>query len=224
MKVTPKQLKLLQFITKFQEKKGYAPSQKEIAEHFGFSSLGTVQNYLKRLEAQGHLSKSWNGKRDLKVRDIKSVPAPQPQFQPAHEGVPSLSFPLVGRVAAGHPIEAIDQNKNLNILDLVFRGDPQKDDVVALKVQGDSMKDEGILDGDYVLIRRLKGAAARNGDVVVALWNNEATLKRYYLKGSRIELHPANGNYKPILISAEEAEAGDFRVEGILTAVIRSVG
>lgn len=198
--LTPKQKLILDFILKSTEKNGYAPSQNEIAEHFGFSSLGTVQNYLVRLQRQGVLSKTWNGKRTLQAL----TPPPN------EEG---LELPLLGRVAAGKPIEAITVGETIEIPPMMKTGG----DLFALKVQGQSMIEDGILDGDYVVIR--KQATAVNGQTVVATLNNEATIKRFYKKNPQIELHPANSQMKPIIVS--ESEKSQFRIEGVLVGVIR---
>ena len=220
--LTPKQKLILDFITEFRGKHGYAPSQHEIAKHFGYSSLGTVQNYLVRLERQGALTKTWNARRSTQV-----VPPPQPlassaidmmsyapgsNFYKEHRAV---SLPLVGRVAAGRPIEAIAAQETVDVPTAMIKG---KADFV-LKVVGDSMIEDGILDGDYVVIK--KQPRAENGQTVVALINNEATIKRYQRKSSRIELHPANPKYKPIIVEANTPDAETFKIEGVLMGVIR---
>ncbi|MEW6058220.1 MAG: transcriptional repressor LexA [Bdellovibrionota bacterium] len=206
--LTPKQKEVLDFITAFRSEWGYAPSQQEIAKHFGFKSLGTVQNYLVRLERQGVLQKTWNARRGMQV-----LSSSQPQPQTFSETVP---LPLLGRVAAGYPIEAIAQQEILEVPSSMLKGGNN----FALKVNGNSMIEEGILDGDYVIIK--KQSVARNGQTVVALLRNEVTIKKYYLHGSKIELHPANPEYKPLVIeSASELE--DFRIEGVLVGVIRYV-
>lgn len=200
-KLTPKQKNVLDFILKSTEEKGYAPSQHEIAKHFGFNSLGTVQNYLVRLQRQGVLSKTWNGKRTLQALTIP----------PTSE---SLELPLLGKVAAGRPIESVTVGETIEIPPMM-RG--TGGNMFALKVQGQSMIEDGILDGDYVVIRKQDTAA--NGQTVVAMLNNEATIKRFYKKGSQIELHPANSQMKPIIVS--EDERAQFRIEGVLAGVIR---
>lgn len=205
--LTPKQKQLLEFIDAFREKHGYAPSQHEIARHFGFKSLGTVQNYLVRLERQGALKKVWNARRGTQVV------APQPQN---HTGL--VPLPLLGRVAAGRPIEAVTRDETVDVplamLPAAARGGTEH---FVLRVVGDSMIDDGILDGDAVVIR--KQAQAENGQTVVALINNEATIKRLQKKRDGIELHAANPKYKPIVVPADEAES--FRIEGVLAGVIR---
>lgn len=201
MGLTPKQKEILDYITTFNSKKGFAPSQHEIARHFGFKSLGTVQNYLVRLERQGALTKNWNERRGMKVV------TPQPISE-------AVLVPLLGRVAAGHPIEAIQSHETLEVPASMLNGP----DHFVLRVAGDSMIEDGILNGDYVVIR--KQATALNGQTVVALINNEATIKTYYRRGASIELHPANPAYAPIIVKPSH-EGIDFRIEGVLVGVIR---
>ncbi len=204
MQLTPKQKDMLRFITSFSEEKGYAPSQHEIAKHFGFSSLGTVQNYLVRLERQGALAKTWNGKRTL-----QALQAPPTSL------LEGLELPLLGRVAAGKPIEAITTHETLEVPRTMAPRAGQE--LFALRVFGQSMIDDGILDGDYVVIR--KQATAQNGQTVVAVLNNEATIKRFFKTQDHVELHPANAALKPLVLSS--AETRDFRIEGVLVGVIR---
>lgn len=200
--LTPKQKAVLDFIESYGEENGYAPSQQEIARHFGFASLGTVQNYLVRLERHGLLKKTWNARRG------SQVVRPQPPLE--HAAVP---IPLVGRVAAGRPIEAVQAEELIEVPRAMIKGaNPH----FVLKVVGDSMIEDGILDGDYVVIK--KQADATNGQTVVALINNEATIKRYYGRSRKVELHPANSKYKPIVV---DAETQDFKIEGVLMGVIR---
>ncbi|WP_305047023.1 transcriptional repressor LexA [Geoalkalibacter sp.] len=194
--LTPKQKALLDFIVSFTERSGYPPSQQEIADAFGFSSLGTVQNYLVRLEREGVLSKDWNAKRGLRVR---------------RESRPGLELPLAGMVAAGKPIEAVSNPDSIEVpASMLGSGEN-----FVLRVQGDSMVGDGILDGDYVVVR--KQPDAQSGQTVVALIRGEATVKRLVRKKGRIELHPANPAMQPLIIKDEE----DFRLEGVVVGVIR---
>jgi len=210
--LTPKQKQVLEFIEAFSQEHGYAPSQKEIAAHFGFSSLGTVQNYLVRLQEAEFLEKTWNGKRTLRT-NLSALKISRDANNFA-KGVASLEVPLLGKVAAGEPIESYIHNETISIpVDLFTH--KTKEQVYALKVQGDSMIDDGILDGDIVLIR--KTARAENGQKVVALIENEATIKTFHRKKDHIELHPANPRYKPILVKDHEG----FRIEGVFVGLIR---
>jgi repressor LexA len=194
--ITPKQKKILEFIRSHAEREGYPPSQQEIARAFGFRSLGTVQNYLVRLEREGLLSRQWNARRGMRV------------LRPEGRGV---ELPLAGTVAAGRPIEAVETPDTIEVpASMVGAGEN-----FVLRVQGDSMVGDGILDGDFVVVR--KQAAAENGQTVVALIRGEATVKRLQRKRGRIELHPANPAMQPIIVEGEES----FRIEGVVVGVIR---
>ncbi len=199
MGLTPKQKRILDFILEFSESKGYAPSQREIAEHFGFRSLGTVQNYMTRLQSSGYLEKEWNSKRGLKIKEQEKEQS-------------KASLPLLGKVAAGKPIEALFDNESIDVPDSWI--DARRESFI-LEVQGDSMIDDGILDGDFIVVQKQR--TAENGQSVVALLRNEATLKRYYKRVSHIELHSANAKYKPIIVRDKD----DFQIEGVLKGVLR---
>lgn len=194
--LTPKQRKILDFIENFITHEGCPPSQQEIATAFGFRSLGTVQNYLVRLERKGFLAKEWNARRGMRVL--------------GHKGN-GFELPLVGTVAAGKPIEAVETPDTIEVPSSML-GQGKN---FVLRVQGDSMVGDGILDGDFVVVR--KQANAESGQTVVALIKGEATVKRFYRKGNRIELHPANPAMTPILVEDEES----FRIEGVVVGVIR---
>ena len=155
--LTPKQKLVLDFIRSHIRDEGYAPSQREIAEAFGFRSLGTVQNYLVRLEKEGFLTREWNARRGLRV---------------SHTTDRGYDLPLAGTVAAGKPIEAIETPDTIE----VPRSMAGKGENFVLRVKGDSMIEDGILDGDFVIVR--KQETAHNGQTVVALMDGEATGKR----------------------------------------------
>ncbi len=246
MTLTPKQMQILAFIAEYQQEKGYAPTQAEIAKKFGFNSLGTVQNYLVRLKRQGLLTQDWNGKRALQLtrrgqvrrgrspgrgasgrpfRDELDLGAGGP-FQPGAEagkpqplGSPApLQLRLLGNVAAGQPIEAIEDDAAvLDLTTTVFRNIHQNH--FALRVKGDSMVEDGIFDGDFVVIRSQHTAA--NGEVVVAVVSGDATIKRFYRYDDRVELHPANAKYAPMVYRGDEARR--ILIKGILSTVIRTV-
>jgi repressor LexA len=159
MTLTPKQKKVLEFITTFSDEHGYSPSQAEIARHFGFKSLGTVQNYLVRLERNGLLQKTMNAQRSMKV-----VSQPHTEETVGVKAESIVALPLVGKVAAGHPIEAIENHETLDVpADMVRRPGEH----FVLRVSGDSMIEDGILEGDYVVIR--KQGNANNGQTVVGV-------------------------------------------------------
>lgn len=194
--MTPKQKQVLEFIESYADRESYPPSQAEIARAFGFRSLGTVQHYIVQLEREGLLAKEWNARRGLRVLRAEKK---------------GCELPLAGAVAAGKPIEAIETHDTIEVPSyMVGTGEN-----FVLRVQGNSMVDDGILDGDYVVVR--KQSLADNGQIVVALMNNEATVKRFYRKGKRIELHPANPAMLPIFVKGEES----FQIEGIVVGVIR---
>lgn len=225
--LTPKQKLFLEFLQLFEAKNGYAPSQQEIATHFGFKSLGTVQDYLKRLEEVGALKKTWNARRstELMPKAAAQISATATTTNPhelsaqARSPLPlpvSFSIPLLGRVAAGRPIEAASQaSRELEIPPTLIPTRFHKD-AYALEVRGDSMIEDGIFDGDFVVLK--KQSHAENGQTVVGLLNGgEATIKRYQKRGSRIELQAANPKYKPIIVEDDPA----FRIEGVLLALFR---
>lgn len=198
-RLTPKQKRVLEFVQGYSERHGCAPTQHEIAREFGFRSLGTVQNYLVRLESQGVLRRSWNAKRALEVIRPESV---------------GSTLPLLGWVAAGRPIEAVASDDELDVPpSMLGRGEH-----FVLRVRGDSMVEDAILDRDYLVVRRQ--ASADNGQTVVALVDGAATVKRLYRRGGEVELRPANGALEPILVR----EGQDFRVEGVIVGVIRRCG
>jgi repressor LexA len=195
--LTPKQKQILDFIEDYSAREDYPPSQQEIAHAFGFRSLGTVQNYLVRLEREGLLARDWNARRGMRVLR-RRIPA-------------GAVLPLAGTVAAGKPIEAIETPDTIEVPpSMVGPGEN-----FVLRVRGDSMIGDGILDGDYVVVRRQ--ATADNGQTVVALIGGEATVKIFHRKGRRIELRPANPTMIPIVIEDEES----FRIEGVVVGVIR---
>jgi repressor LexA len=193
--LTPKQKRFLDFVIEHTEREGYAPSQQEIAGALGFSSLGTVQNYLTRLEREGLVERDWNARRGIRVR----LP----------EGY-GYQLPLVGIVSAGKPIEAIETRDTVAVPPtMAHEGN------FVLRVEGQSMVEDGILDGDYVVVR--KQEYAERGQTVVAIMGNEATVKRFHRKGNHIELHPANAAMEPIIVRNDET----FRIEGVVVGVIR---
>ncbi|MBS1962725.1 MAG: transcriptional repressor LexA [Bdellovibrionales bacterium] len=267
--LTPKQKAVLDYIQGFSGENGYAPSQHEIAKHFGFKSLGTVQNYLIRLERHGFLRKAWNAKRGMEVlrdrqfeesgvplgssattpfstesgngrslipsladaRKKKQETAPPPLSTPSLLSDTSVALPVLGRVAAGLPIEYAEYDQTVEVpLSLFSRPSAPShrerfaENHYVLRVKGDSMIGDGILEGDYVVIE--KRASATPGETVVAMIGNEATIKRFYKKkipgGTQIELRAANPNYEPILIDSL-TETRDFRIEGVMVGLIRKL-
>ena len=199
MNLTKRQKEILDFIRSYRDEQGISPTQREIREKFQLSSFGTVQKHLKRLEEKGALSRQWN-----RSRGISPSPAANAQARSSRE------VALLGSVAAGRPIEPFPDNEAIEVPSSLLG----KGEHFVLRVRGDSMVDDGIRDGDYVVVSRRPNAT--NGQTVVALIRGEATLKRYYSEGARIRLQPANATMKPIM-----ADARDVVVQGVVTGLIR---
>lgn len=197
MKLTEKQKEFLGYISSYIDDWGRSPSFDEICSHFGFNSYNSVTTYLKILERKGYLRlPEKNRKRAIEVIS----PVETKRFE----------LPLLGKVAAGRPIEAVEDSNVIEVPpSMVGSGDH-----FVLVVAGDSMVDDGILDGDHVVIR--KQATAENGETVVALVENEATVKRYYRSGGKVELRPANENMQSFWF-----KKGDLRIEGKVVGVLR---
>jgi repressor LexA len=200
MPLTKRQKEILDYIDGFIADRGYAPSFEEIAESFGYSSLATVHEHLSNLERKGYIRKSYNESRSIEL------------VRPG-QGQPSLELPLLGAVAAGLPIEAIVDNESIAVPpDMVRR---RKDNYV-LRVEGNSMIEEQIRDGDYIVVQAQENA--EDGEMVVALVGGDAaTVKKLYREpGDRIRLQPANPS-----MSAIVADARDVRIQGVVVGVIR---
>ncbi len=196
--LTKRQRQILDFITEFTKVKGYAPSLREIGGHFKLSSPATIHAHVQSLKNKGFLKTSFN-----QARSIEIIPL-------AANWTASLELPLVGMITAGEPIEALEENETIAVA-ADFVTDTANSYV--LKVKGESMVEDGILDGDYVIVER--NPSPRNGDVVVALLNNAyATLKKFYRERKRIRLQPANAKMKPIYSS-------DPLIQGVVRGVIR---
>lgn len=200
MPLTKRQKEILDYIDGFIADQGYAPSFEEIAAHFGYASLATVHEHLSNLERKGYIRKSYNESRSIEL------------VAPGH-GAPTLELPLMGAVAAGLPIEAIPDTETVAVPpDMVRR---QKENYV-LRVEGNSMIEEQIRDGDYIVVQAQQNA--EDGEMVVALVGGEsATVKKLYREpGGRIRLQPANPTMEPILVDAR-----DVRIQGVVVGVIR---
>ncbi|HEX2094733.1 MAG TPA: transcriptional repressor LexA [Longimicrobiaceae bacterium] len=199
MALTKRQRQILDYVESFIEAYGYSPSFEEIAEHFGYSSLATVHEHLSNLEQKGLLRKNYNKSRSLEVvrADI---------------GVLAVELPLLGCVAAGLPIEAIPDEDTVSVPhDMVRSGNNY-----VLRVKGNSMVDEQIRDGDYIIVNSRQ--TAENGEMVVALINGDsATVKKFYReRDGRIRLQPANPTMQPMYFAADQVE-----IQGIVVGVIR---
>ena len=198
MKLTEKQKHFLGYLSDYIDEWGQSPSFDEICSHFGFSSYNTVTTYLKILEKKGYVRLP--GKKNLK-RAIEVIsPVETKRFE----------LPLLGKVAAGRPVEAIEDRNAIEVPPSMVRSG----DHFVLVVEGNSMVDDGILDGDYVVVR--KQVTAENGETIVALVENEATVKRYYRSGSKVELRPANESMRSFWF-----KRGNLRIEGKVVGVLR---
>lgn len=200
--VTPRQLEILRLIRDGRRQNGFSPTMQEIGDRLGLSKV-TVFEHVEALIAKGLLHRGSQHKaRSLRIADDFAFPDERP-----------TRIPLVGRVAAGQPIEAIEDRQVLDLEDIfAARGSGE---TFVLQVTGDSMIDEHIADGDYVICRR--GREVRNGETVVALLENgEATLKKFYRERGRIRLQPANPAFKPVY-------ARDVNIQGVVVGVVRKM-
>lgn len=238
-----KEKQVLEFIEDYLRQHGISPTYKEICSHFGFASFNSAQRYLKQLEAKKYIQLPWsNQKRAIQllqpasalqnsVQDLHrltepSVPANTlnkkrtPQVIPALLTHESFSIPLLGRVAAGVPLEALEHDEFIDVPASLVR---YADRTYALRVQGQSMIEDGILDGDLILVQRQ--TSANNGEIVVAVVDNEATVKRFYTHrgernphplGHTIELRPANSEMESMWF-----KPSDIQIRGIVVGLIR---
>jgi len=197
--LTERQRDILDFIRKFTKSRGVAPTHREICEAFGYSSYGTVYKHLTLLEKKGLIRRDSNQKRGVELVENDRQDSP---------GVREL--PLLGHIAAGLPLEVAQGDEMISVPHtLTSRGEN-----FVLKVRGDSMVDDGVLDGDFVIIEQR--ATASNGEMVVAMVAGEVTLKRFYKEGNRIRLQPANEHMAPIYARAE-----DVVIQGVVVGLMR---
>jgi repressor LexA len=201
--LTPKQKQILGFVEEFVKKNDYSPSYREIADHFGFSSVSTVAEHIENLKLKGYLATDDSSYRSLRVTGIEVDHESSALF--------SIAVPLMGAIQAGKPIEAIRTAETLEI-----PRDMMAKNVFALKVRGESMMDAGILDGDYVVVEPCTNP--KNGDIVVALIQKDnVTLKRFYREKDHIRLQPANKKFQPIRVKK-------VTIQGRVKGVIRKFG
>ena len=198
MKLTRRQKEVLSYISEYIDAWGKSPSFEEVCSHFGFSSYNTVSGYLDILEKKGYIRRPKEKNKKRAVEVISPVEARR------------FEFPLLGRVAAGAPIEAIE---DVDVVE-VPPSMANEGDCFVLQVKGVSMEEDGILDGDFVVVR--KQATAKNGEIVVALVGGGATVKRYYHRKNYVELRPSHGEMPSIRVQSE-----DFRIEGKVVGVMR---
>ena len=203
MAITRRQSELYDFLSRFVTENGYSPSYEEIKQGMGLSSLATVHKHVTNLEKKGLLTRDYN-----RSRSIDLLP-PKGKLKQSMSVNTGIVLPLRGTIAAGQPIQAIENPETISLADFV-----RSKEVFVLEVRGNSMQDEAILDGDYVLVESLK--TAHNGDIVVAVVDkDDATLKRFYREGDNIRLQPSNATMKPIVVPAASVEI-QGRVIGVL--------
>jgi repressor LexA len=198
MAITRRQKEVLDFLTNFVQQNGYSPSYEEIAQGLELSSLATVHKHISNLQTKGLLQRAHNRSRSIDVLPAKS---PKKSMD---------RLPLMGRIAAGQPVEAVETNESISLGDIIGNRE-----VFALEVRGESMRDEHIVSGDYVLVERTK--TAREGEIIVALVDGtDATLKRFYREGNMIRLQPSNAEMAPIF-----APAASVTIQGKVLGILR---
>jgi len=223
--LTQRQRDILDFISASIVERGFPPTLREIGEHFSIRSTNGVNDHLKALEKKGHLRRE-----DLKSRAMRPV-LPDGSGEvvplrrtPAGTGVMDIvsgddmaEIPILGRVAAGQPILAVEHATDTVRIDRVLIGGHRE--VFGLRIVGESMIEDGIFDGDYVFVK--KTAVARTGEIVVAMIEGEATVKRYFPEGDRIRFQPANQNMAPIIVRRADFKSVD--IIGIVVGVYRKL-
>ena len=196
--ITKRQKQVLDYITSYRKKRGYSPSLEEIRKHFKLASVSTAHFHIKKLEGLGLLEKQYNKPRSIDI----------------YENDKMVNIPLLGIIAAGQPIEAIQNKETIAVPQNKL---PRSGEFYALRVLGNSMIDENINDGDIVLVKQQ--SVAENGQKVVALIDNcEATLKKFYKERGHIRLQPANKTIEPIIIKKDK----DLTIQGIVVDVIKN--
>ena len=196
MNLTEKQQAVYAYLRQYIRRRGTSPTYDEIRQHFGFQSFQSVQKHLAQLERKGYIRIPERNR----SRMISLV----------EHGGATVVLPLAGVVAAGSPIEAVEQLETVDVPEEMLGSG----EYFALKVRGRSMVDEGIMDGDTIVVR--KQSTAANGQTVVALVNGDATVKKYYRIKDSVELRPANASMRPIFV-----REGDFAIQGVVVGLLR---
>ncbi len=197
--LTKRQREILDYLSEFIQQHGYAPSLEEIGRRFTLSSLATVHKHLTNLQEKGFIRRAWNRSRSV-------------ELLPSRMGSRALEVPMLGYVAAGAPIEAVATAESIAVPESLVGG---KRDTYVLRVRGDSMIDEQIRDGDWVIVEDRK--AADNGEMVIALMGGQdVTLKKFYRENGRIRLQPANPSMQPILVDPDGVQ-----IQGVVVGVMR---
>lgn len=204
--LTRRQREIYDFVRRFVAERGYSPSLEEIGRSFGLSSVATVHKHVQHLVEKGYLQKAWNRSRSVEPLD-------EPAAGAAGGGAGGVELPLLGLVAAGAPIEAIEVEERIQVPREMVR---RQGESFVLRVRGDSMIEEHIQDGDYVVVE--SRSEARNGETVVALLRGEeATLKKFFRRGPRVVLEPANQALRPL-----DVPAGDVQIRGVVRGLLRT--
>jgi repressor LexA len=199
MAITRRQKEVMDFLSSFTSRNGYSPSYEEIAAGLGLNSLATVHKHVTNLQTKGLLQRAHNRSRSIDVL---------PQRKGGRNAMDRL--PLMGRIAAGKPVEAVEHAESISLGDILGNRE-----CYALEVRGDSMRDDHIMSGDYVLVEKTR--TAREGEIVVALIDGaDATLKRFYREGAQIRLQPSNSDMAPIY-----APAASVAIQGKVLGILR---
>ena len=202
MALTRRQRQVYDFIADFVQAHGYSPSFEEIGQGLGLHSLATVHKHISNLEKKGLLKRDYNRSRSIDV-----LP---PRGRMKQAMAASDTLPLMGRIAAGQPLEAMENPESISLADFT-----RSKEVFVLQVRGESMQDEHIVDGDYVLVEKCN--TARDGEIIVALvTGSEATLKRFFREGELVRLQPSNAAMAPIIVPA-----ADVQIQGRVIGVLR---
>jgi len=197
MTLTKRQKEILDYIEAHIRRRGYAPTLEEIGSHFRLHSVATVHKHVSNLQAKGLMRRKWNRSRSI-------------ELVPRHRSIRAAELPLLGRVAAGAPIEAIEVGDSIAVPEELVRGN----NTYVLQVRGDSMIEEGILDGDFIVVEDRKTAA--NGETAVVVIDGMATVKKFYRERGRVRLQPANTNLAPMFVRGRDVE-----IRGVVAAVMR---
>lgn len=197
--LTKRQREILDFLNEFIQQHGYAPSLEEIGRRFNLSSLATVHKHLTNLQEKGFIRRAWNRSRSV-------------ELLPSRSGGRTVELPMLGYVAAGQPIEAVAGNETISVPESLVAG---RRDTYVLRVRGESMIDEQIRDGDWVIVEDRK--SADNGEMVIALLGGQdVTLKKFYRENGRIRLQPANPSMQPIYVDPDAVQ-----IQGVVVGVMR---
>src|SRR5216683_1685247 len=205
MALTKRQKEVLDYLVAFETKHGYAPSFEEIGKGMKLTSLATVHKHITTLEKKGFIRRGYNQSRSIEIVQLPRSVKEQVSDRRNQE------LPMVGRIAAGHPLEAVEDRETISLGDFARGGNS-----FALQVKGNSMIEDHILDGDFIVVEQ--NQVANPGDIVVALVrDSEATLKRFYREaGGKIRLQPANSELQPIVVPGQ-----DVKIQGRVISVLR---